>query len=404
MKKVLALLVFLGGGAVLGWQVYQKASASLKPPARVARSGGVAVEVAAVEKATVREAELFRGTLLARSQFIIAPKIAGRLEKLLVDVADKVTRGQRLAVLEDEEYRRQEDQAKAELAVAQANVGDARSALDVAKREYDRAQALRRKGIVSEAELERADAQLKAAEAKQEVALAQVTQMGAALKAAQVRLSYTEIVASWQDEPPARLVGERFVDAGAMLKANDPIVSILDISVLKAVVHVIERDYSKVRVGQAVAIATDAFPGRTFPGKIARVAPLLKETSRQARVEIEVTNPAPEWPLRPGMFIRAHVEFARHENVTVVPLSSVVKRNGQPGVFLADPKDSKARFVPIRPGFVEGGRTEVLTPALSGWVVTLGQHLLEDGASVRLPEGPAPAPKRDGRSEKRGDR
>ena len=98
------------------------------------------------------------------------------------------------------------------------------------------------------------------------------------------------------------LANRRIANANGL--TNAPIVSILDIHSLTAVIHVIERDYSKVRVGQKVIVTTDAFPGSTFTGKIVRIAPLLKETSRQARVEIEVPNR--DRLLKPGMFIRSH--------------------------------------------------------------------------------------------------
>jgi RND family efflux transporter MFP subunit len=168
-----------------------------------------------------------------------------------------------------------------------------------------------------------------------------------------------------------------------MLKANDPIVSILEIQALTGVIHVIERDYSEVRVGQEAVVTTDAFPDTTFTGKVVRVAPLLKETSRQARVEIEVPNR--KELLKPGMFIRAQIQFARHDDATVVPLTALTTRKGQRGVFLADDQNMKARFVPVTVGIINADLAEVLKPSLSGSVVTLGHHLLEDGASITLP-------------------
>jgi len=211
-----------------------------------------------------------------------------------------------------------------------------------------------------------------------------VTQKEAALNAAKVRLSYTQILAIWEEENKPRIVGERFVDEGEMLKANSPIVSILEIHSLTAVIHVIERDYSEVLIEQEAVVTTDAFPDKTFPGKVVRVAPLLKETSRQARVEIEVSNS--DGLLKPGMFIRAQIEFARHDDATVVPLVALIKRNAQQGVFLVDRQKRKARFVPVTLGIINKGLAEVLTPPLSGAVVTLGQHLLEDGSTITLPQ------------------
>jgi RND family efflux transporter MFP subunit len=180
-------------------------------------------------------------------------------------------------------------------------------------------------------------------------------------------------------------VGERFLDPGAMVAANTPIASILDLQTLTARVHVIERDYAALRPGLEATLTTDAHAHRRFTGRVSRIAPLLKETSRQARVEIEVPND--EELLKPGMFVRATITLSRHDNATVVPLAALVQRRGQPGVFVADlTAGGIARFVPVTVGIVDDRHAEILQPALSGQVVTLGHHLLEDGAAIRLPD------------------
>ncbi len=383
MKKALAILVVLTIAGLFGWQVYRRASISPGKSANRRPGLSVAVEVARIQKTVIRDMELFTGSLLPNSYFVVAPKVAGRIEKLLVDIGDSVKRGELIALLDDEEYVQQIDEARAELEVAKAHVIESQSSLDVSRREFKRAQALRQKKITSESELDVARAQYEAQEAKRKVTLAQVAQKEAALRGAMVRLSYTKIRASWENGAEHRIIGERFVDEGAMLKANDPIVSILDINSLTGVIHVIERDYSKVRTGQEAIVTTDAFPGVTFTGRIVRVAPLLKETSRQARVEIEIPNP--KGILKPGMFVRVKIEFAKKENATVVPLNALVKRNRQQGVFLADVRNMKAHFVPVTVGIINRELAEVVKPSLSGLVVTLGHHLLEDGSPIILP-------------------
>jgi RND family efflux transporter MFP subunit len=181
-----------------------------------------------------------------------------------------------------------------------------------------------------------------------------------------------------------------------MLPANQPIVSILDIDTVIATIFVIERDYPSIRVGQSALLSTDAFPGKTFSGEIARLSPLLKESSRQARVEIDVSNR--DHLLVPGMFIRAEIEFASHTNATLIPVAAIARRNGQSGVFLADTNTLKARFMPVTLGIVSADVAEVLDPALEGQIVTLGQHLLEEGSVILIPE-PVPAPSAAGAPE-----
>ena len=385
MKKFFVLIIILLCLGLVGWQVYQKVSASAKTEMAPRRmTPPVAVEIEPVLETLVRDVGHFTGSLYPKSQFIVAPKMGGRLEKLNVDIGDQVKKGQLIAILDDDEYIQQLDQAKAELEVAKARVEESSSNLDKALREYERAKALRSKQIASESELDSTEAQFKAQSAIYKVAVAQVAQKEAALKASQVRLDYTRIHAKWDDENEHRVVGERYVDEGSMLAPNQSIVSILDTTLLEAVIYVIERDYPKLRLGQKAICTTDAYPGKKFSGKIARIAPLLKETSREARVEIEVPNH--ESLLKPGMFIRIELEFSKHENATVVPLTALIKKDGQDGIFLADTEKMKAQYIPVRLGIVNSKWAEVVTPPISGMVVTLGQHFLRDGSTIILPE------------------
>lgn len=373
--------------AALGWLAYtrvfqdQEAHRMVRPGA-----GPVAVHVAAVSTGTVRELRTFPGTLIPRAQFIVAPKIAGRLERLYVDVGDPVRRDQLVARLDDAEFIQQAEQAKAELAVARANVEEARSDLDIAEKEFMRIQSLFGQGVTHQAELDLVQARRLAQQARLKVAVSQVDQRIAALRAAEVRLGYTQVRATWpeNDHDRPRVVGERFVDEGATLSANAQMLSVLDIEGLRAVFHVTEQDYLRLRPGQFAVIALDALPGRRFEARLSRMAPVFREASRQARVELEIDNP--EDLLKPGMFVKATLELDRAENVVLAPVAALVRRNGLMGVFLVD-EDHKARHVQVRIGIVEGNLAQVLEPAdLSGNVVVLGQHLLEDGSAVRVIE------------------
>ena len=384
MKKIITIVIAVVGIGFLSWQIYEKASGSKEGFGSRRGIPAVAVEITPVQQASIRDVGQFSGSLYPQSEFMVAPKIAGRLEKILVDIGDIVTADQLVAVLDDEEYQQQVYQAVAELEVAKANLREVKITSENAKREYERTVALREKKIASESQLDAADSEYKTQQAKLQVATAQVSQKQAALNMAKVRLSYAQIRVPPNHASRQRVVGERFVDEGSMLAPNTPIVSILDIGTLIAVINVIERDYPKIRLGLPALINTDAFPGQTFNGKVVRIAPLLMEKAREARVEIEIPNE--QMLLKPGMFVRVQMEFELHENATVIPLAAVVKRNGNPGVFMLDREEKKARFVPVTVGIVNEARAEILKPELSGAVITLGQHLLEDGASIILPD------------------
>ena len=396
MKKTIVSIIIILFVGIIGWQVYQKIMASESASGsgkrgRRSRVTAVAIEAESVSKIMIRDISSFTGTLYPKSQFNIAPKIQGRIERLMVDISDKVSNGQLIAILDEDEYLQQVDQARAKMEVANAKLEESRSNLNTTKREFDRVKALREKGIASESDLDSATAKFEAGNSMLKVALAQVALEEATLKVAQVRLSYTQIHALWEggsDTP--RVVGERFVDEGAMVSSRDPIVSIIDIDTLIAVIHVIERDYSKIERGQEVEIINDAYPDRSFTGKVVRIAPILVESSRQARIEIEIPNP--KAILKPGMFVEANIEFARKDNAVVVPLKALTKSNDQPGIFLVDESEQKARFVSITTGIINEHWVEILNPALSGKVVTLGMDKLQDGSDIILPESKSNVP------------
>jgi len=383
MKKYFITVLLLLGISFLGWQIYQQVHSDKKTVKRGRKKVPVAVEVVPIQQATVQEIGRYSGSLYPHAAFIIAPKIAGRLEKIWVNIGDELQSSQLIAALDDAEYKQQVSQSRAELEVARANLLEQENALDNAKREHERAVALREKKIASESQLDASLSELKAQEAKLKVAIARVAQNEAAMRVANVRLEYTQIHVPGNNSAGYRVVGERFVDEGAMLASNTPIVSVIDIGKLIAAIHVIEQDYPKISVGQEATVSTDAFPDRLFSGKVVRIAPILKEKSREARIEIEISNP--QKILKPGMFVRTQIQFEKHENVTVVPTAAVIKRNNSPGVFIVDPEVKIARFVPVTLGIVDSKITEVRTPVISGSVVVLGQHLLEDGASIIVP-------------------
>ncbi len=383
MKKMLLLLVVLAIITTIGWFTYKKIQ-STGDVVRGRPSMAVPVEITPINKGVIKDVGIFTGSLIPKSQFAVAPKVSGWLKELLVNVGDTVTRNQVIAILDDADYTQQVEQARAELQVAKANADNCSSDLELAEREYERAKALRDKQIASVSELEQAEAELNSIKTQLEVSLAQVAQKESALKAAELKLSYTKVQAFWESDEQTRVIGERFVDEGTLLQANQQIVSILENNILIAVVYVVEKDYPKIKINQSAVIDTDAYPEKTFTGKIVRIAPLLKETSRQARVEIEIPNP--DQLLKPGMFVRSRIEFASHENATLVPLAALVRRNDMQGVFVVDKENLKADFVSVKVGIINNDLVEIPEPEISGYVATLGNHLLEDGSNVTLPQ------------------
>ncbi len=389
MKKAIIAIVLISCAILLGWQIFQKATASLQQGGRRRGQPPVAVELSPVSKTTIVEVGSFTGSLNAYMEYKMAPKVSGRLERILVHIGDVLHKGQVVAELDSAEYQEEVLQAEAGLEMARATLAENRTLLGNAERELGRTQSLRKTKIASESQLDAALSEVNTLKAKLQLAQAQIAQKEAALKVARVHLGYTKLVVQHQDQAHRLVVGERYVDQGALITSNTPIISVLEIGKLIAAVHVIERDYSKIRPGLAAELTTDAFPGRKFTGQVLRIAPMLQEKSREAKVEIEVPNP--DGSLKPGMFIRARVEFAKKENVTVVPREALIKRNGVSGVYLADLKENKAVFTPVELGIVTNKLAEVKSPALKGQVITLGQHLLSAGSKILVPDGNPPS-------------
>jgi RND family efflux transporter MFP subunit len=386
MKKwVITGVIVAALAALIVWRFVQLPNAS---PAQNAGRGpaAITVDTATPSRGSIRDWSEFSGSLLADSSFLVSPKITARLKEVAVDLGDAVTNGQTIAMLDDEEIVQDVEQSRAALHVARATVEEMKSTLNVARQEFRRVNELKEKKIVSEAEFENAQAAMEVQTSRLNVAAALVTQREAALRSAEIRLGYATITATWRDGSPVRFVGRRFVDEGILIRVGDPIVLLLDLDVITAALAVSEKDYARLKPGLDVQVSADGLPGKVFPGKVSRIAPQLDEQTRQARVEVTIPNA--DHALKPGMFIIAGIEFARHEDTVLLPLSAIVHREGKNCVFVVDTEKSTVRLVPIQTGLAERDRIEILSPVLAGPVVTLGHHLLADGSRVAL-TGPA---------------
>jgi RND family efflux transporter MFP subunit len=213
--------------------------------------------------------------------------VSGRIEQLSADLADIVTRGQLVAKLDDAEYVQALAQAEAGLAVAKANLSEAESLLKIAERELERLDKLRERGVSSESQRDAAKADQLAKQAHVQVTTAQVTRARAELETAHIRLGYTEVTAGWRGGDDRRVVAERYVDEGETVSANAPLLRIVELDPITAVFFVTERDYALLQPGQSAVLSTDAYPDESFQGRITRIAPVFRESTRSC-----ASNPA----------------------------------------------------------------------------------------------------------------
>ncbi len=342
----------------------------------------VPVEVAAIERGPIELRRTFTGTLDANAEFVVAPKIGGRVQRVTVDLADSVTRGQVVARLDNAEYVLVVTQAEADLAVARANLAEARSQLTIAERELQRLDKLRERGVSSESQLDLAKAEQLARSAHVEVTRAQVTHAQAALETARIHLGDTEVSADWTGGSEWRLVAERYLDEGETVAANAPLLRIVELDALIAVFFVTERDYVLLHAGQRAELGADSYPGELFPGEIVRIAPVFHAGTRQARVEVRVDNP--QLRLKPGMFARISLVLERVADAVLVPEQALVVRDGRNGLFVVAEDAGSVVWREVEVGIRQGDRVQVIAENLGGRVVVLGQQLLQDGSRIAI--------------------
>ena len=344
----------------------------------------VPVETAPITTGPITLKRHFSGTLEAVAEFIVAPKVSGRVERIHVDISDTVSQGQLVAELDNAEYIQQLTQAKADLAVAEANLAEAENALVIANRELDRILTLKKRGIKSESQLDTAKTNQLEKQASLEVAKAQVIRARSAVESANIRLGYTKVTAAWSGEDASRTVAERFVDEGDTVSANTPLMTIVRLHPITGVIYITEKDYARLKTGQTAFLSTDAFEGKTFSGHIARIAPVFKKETRQARIEIEIDNAA--HLLKPGMFIRATIILDHREDAVIVPEQAVTRRDDETGVFVVSKDHRTVAWTPVQAYISEAGNMAVTGLAGQGEIVILGQQMLTNGSEILMPE------------------
>jgi len=377
-RKTIVILIIVIFVAILAWRAGLLIMDNNQASSRGFSSPPVAVEAMPVSIESIQETRQLTGTIYPQYQFVVAPKVSGRVVSIRKNIGDWVEEGETIAKLDDAEYYQALVEAQANLKISQATLAEVESQYELAKQDLERVRSLQQKGIASSAELDAALTNFSALESRIKLANAQVEQRQAALNSSRIRLNYTTLTAS-----KSGWLGERYVDVGNLLAANSPVALIVGIDTVIVKTSVIERVYGQIRNEQPAEVFVDAYQDRSFYGKVKRIAPMLQEASRVAQMEIEVENDS--LLLKPGMFCNVSLILSEKESAQVVPTEAVVTRAEITGVFVIDPNEPVAHFVPVETGISNIEKTEIISPQLEGSVVTLGQHLLQEGSKVVLP-------------------
>lgn len=300
------------------------------------------------------------GSLRANQQVTLHAKVPGYLKAIKVDKGDAVKAGQLLAELDLPEITAERARHDAEVRLAQA--------------ELNRIKAAQAKApdLITPQAADTANARL---------AMAQ-----AALRQSDALLRYGRVTA-----PFAGVITARFADPGAFVPAatagGNPaaaaVVALSDYSVVRAQVAVPEIEAARIQLGQPVIIGSDALPGRTFRGVVARHGGALDEKTRTLSVEADFPNA--DGTLRPGMYVNARVGVELHRNTLLVPAAALVREKAAGFLFLL--VDGKASRVPVKYGFNDGTSVEILEGvAENARVLVPGKIALTAGQAVTAVE------------------
>jgi len=191
-------------------------------------------------------------------------------------------------------------------------------------------------------------------------------------------------------------LGVRRVEVGQFLTAGTQIVSLTDLSELYANFTVTEKDSGNLKVGQTVRISVDAYPGRTFEGKITAIEPQISTDTRNIRVQATIANP--DRILKPGMFTTTTVVLPDKPAVVTIPETAVDYTLYGDSVFLITEKkedDGKTSLTAVRTFVRTGNRVQGRAEILNGLkpgdrVVAVGQLKLQSGAAVAISTDPLP--------------
>jgi HlyD family secretion protein len=328
-------------------------------------AGRVTYDIGAVDRGNIQTSVSSSGSVSAVVTVTVGSQISGILQQVLVDYNAKVKKGQLLAVIDPATYRSRLQSAQADMVVQQATVGsqevqvsNAQVSLDQARRDYDRAQLLAEKGLISTNDLEKArnafeQAQnnLKIAQANLNNARALTVKMRANVDQARIDLSRTEI-----RSPVDGVVVSRDVDPGqtvaATMQAPELFRIAQDLSRIQIETKVDEADIGSIREGAAATFSVDAYPERTFHGRVAQVRIYGQATQNVVTYSVMVQAENADQVLLPGMTANVQVITNRREQVLRVPSVALRFRPATGGTPSGGPSGAGAGA-----GGAAGGRT-----------------------------------------------
>ncbi|WP_298722133.1 efflux RND transporter periplasmic adaptor subunit [uncultured Ferrovibrio sp.] len=364
MKKSYAMgvaLVLVAAGVFGGMLFGPEIKAALTPSATGSATGPagaqlgsqhnpIPVDIRPVSLGRVRQQIEAVGSLVSDESVILRPEIAGRVVEILFDEGTPVKRGAPLIKLDATIARAQLAQAKASVALSQAN--------------FNRAKELFGRG----AGTQRAH----------EEALAKLATDEAALALAQAVLDKSTIVAPFDG-----VMGLRQISVGDYVNPGQALVNIESLDQLKVDFRIPEVHAHLIAVNQTIQVRVDALPGKSFEGKVYAMDPAFDPGGRAAILRARLPNPNKQ--LNPGMFARVSLIVEDRANAVLVPETALVPVGND--IFAFRVIDGKAVMTKLRIGLRRAGEVEVLEGlSASDQIIAEGGQKIRDGQYVRASE------------------
>jgi len=360
LRRLIIIAVLLAIGASLGWYWSQP-----KP---------VVVRLQAVERGSVEAsvANTRAGTVKACRRSRITPAIGGIITGLPAKDGAKVKKGDLLLELWNHDLVAQVELAQREAEANRARATEACVVAEVAQREAERMQRLRKQNIASEEATEKAVGTAKAKRAACEAARVAIEVSDARIKVARENLERTLMHAPFAGTI-AQVNGElgEYVTPSPPGIATLPVVDLIDTSCLYISAPIDEVDAPAVKVGQRARISLDAFPGESFDGRVRRIAPYVLEIEKQARtvdIEADFRNPADTARLLPGYSADVEIILQKHDDVLYIPTEALLEDNR---VLVFDPDSETLQSRKVETGLSNWKLTEITTGLKEGERVVL---------------------------------
>ena len=305
------------------------------------RFSPVPVAVHTVERGQIIAEVMGTGTLEARVSTTIGPKISGRISVVLVDQGDRVSAGDLLLRLDDEELQQQ-------VAIAQANVEASAAAIERLKTDKNRASAvfaqarksharielLSQRSAASQDELDRATESLAVAVAGVSRAEAGITEGQKELVAAEKTLEYhrARLKDTQINAPFDGLIVKRSREPGDVVVPGSAVLTLISTDELWISAWVDETEIARLEPGQPARAVFRSEPDRSYHGNVVRMGKEADRETRELIVDVRVLELPTNWAI--GQRAETFIEVARNDEATTLPAKLILIRDGETGVFV----------------------------------------------------------------------